>query len=71
MFFELLKTFLKNIMPLHEEEYNFKSHKFNPLKVTTVGILIGSLVFNVIVVIRMGALHDKVEKACPGVLHKK
>lgn len=68
MFLELFKLFFKNIMPLREEEYNFKSHHFNPLKVATIGIMIAAVVFSVVVLIGMGRLYDRVERTCPGAL---
>jgi len=71
MFLELFKLFFKNIIPLNEEEYNIKSHKFNPLKIVTVAILVASLVFNVIIVSKLSSFYTVINKECPSVLKKK
>lgn len=68
MFLELFKLFFKNIIPLNEEEYNLKSHKFNPIKLATVAILVASLVFNVVILYKLGKFHTFLMKECPAVL---
>ena len=71
MFLELFKLFFKNIIPLNEEEYNLSSKKFNPIKLLTVGILVSSLVFNVVILYKLGKFQKVLEKECPAVLVKE
>lgn len=63
--FKLIFDFLVSVFLTNKDEANFKSIKFNPLKLSMVAVFYVSLAVNVILINKFSKLALLLAKACP------
>lgn len=65
-----IKILEKFILPLlfSKDEYNFKSNKFNPLRLIIIVILVANMFFTGYILNKLAKIYDLIQKECPAVI---
>lgn len=62
---KLVFSFLVSVFLSNKDEGNFKSHKFNPVKIAAVAIFYMSLLLNILMINKFAKLYTVLAKTCP------
>lgn len=63
--FKLIFEFLVSVFLQNKDEANFRSIKFNPLKLSMVGVFYVSITVNIFLINKFSKLAVLLAKACP------